>query len=66
MVENSDFDKNWIKPAGVSAIPTTFIIQNNKVLWQTLTSMINDEIIELLLKKEFSIEKANKINAKGK
>jgi len=58
--KGSDFEREWIKPAGVSAIPQTFIIKGNKLLWQTSPDMINERVIQMLIKGDFSIEKAKK------
>ena len=40
---DSDFDKKWLKAAGVSRIPATFVIQNNKLVWQTTPYMVNEK-----------------------
>ncbi|QDW24110.1 redoxin domain-containing protein [Pedobacter sp. KBS0701] len=58
--KGSDFEQEWIKPAGVSAIPETFVIKGNKLLWQTSPDMINEAVMEMLIKGDFSIEKAKK------
>lgn len=58
--KGSDFEREWIKPAGVNAIPQTFVIKGNKLLWQTSPDMINEAVIEMLIKGDFSIEKAKK------
>lgn len=62
--KETDFERNWIKPAGVSAIPQTFVIKNNVLLWQTSPDMITEEVLELLIKGDFSIDKAKKAAAK--
>ncbi len=64
--KNSDFHKNWIVPAGVFAIPQTFIIQNNKLVWQTYPTELNEEILQLLVDGKFTVEKAQAIAAKSK
>ncbi|WP_157274063.1 TlpA disulfide reductase family protein [Pedobacter sp. BAL39] len=56
--EGSDFDKKWVKAAGVTGIPQTFIIQNNKLVWQTHPSNLNDEVIQLLVDGKFTIDAA--------
>ena len=61
----SHFEKEWLKPAGVISIPQTFLIQDNKLLWQTTPNMLNEEVIQLLIDHKFSIEAAMKINEKG-
>lgn len=58
--KGSDFEQEWIKPAGVNAIPQTFIIKGNRLLWQTSPDMITEQVVEMLIKDSFSIEKAKK------
>lgn len=60
----SDFDEKWVKAAGVNAIPQTFIIQNNTLLWQTYPSMLNEEVLQLLVDGKFSVEAAEAIAKK--
>ena len=62
----SDFDKKWLKPAGISSIPQTFIIQNNTLVWMTYPSKLNEEILQLLVDGKFSIDAAEAINNKKK
>jgi len=57
--EGSDFDKKWVKAAGIRSIPTTFIIQNNKVVWITLPTSVNEDIIQLLVDGKFTIDAAS-------
>ncbi|KUJ60383.1 hypothetical protein AR687_18240 [Flavobacteriaceae bacterium CRH] len=64
--KNSDFHKNWVVPAGVFSIPQTFVIQNNKLVWQTYPSDLNEEILQLLVDGKFTVEKAQAIVAKNK
>jgi len=64
--KGSDFDKNWILPAGVFSIPQTFVIQNNKLVWQTFPRYLNEEILQLLVDGQFTVEKAEAIVAKNK
>ncbi len=61
--KGSAFEQEWIKPAGVNAIPQTFVIKGNKLLWQTSPDMITEPVIEMLIKGDFSIEKAKKSSA---
>ncbi|TFF37769.1 TlpA disulfide reductase family protein [Mucilaginibacter psychrotolerans] len=60
--EGSDFDQKWVKPAGVSAIPQTFVIQNNIILWQTHPALLNESVIQLLLDGKFTIEAAKALS----
>lgn len=64
--KNSDFYTNWILPAGVFSIPQTFVIQNNKLVWQTNPMDLNEEILQLLVDGKFTVEKAEAIAAKIK
>ncbi|MCD0466075.1 TlpA disulfide reductase family protein [Flavobacterium sp. ENC] len=64
--KNSDFHKNWIVPAGIFSIPQTFVIQNNKLVWQTYPADLNEEILQLLVDGQFTVEKAQAIAAKNK
>ena len=61
----SDFDNKWIRPAGVTGIPQTFIIQNNKLLWQTHPDRLNEAILQLLIDKKFTIEAAEILAGKN-
>jgi len=63
--KGSEFERDWIKPAGVSAIPQTFVIKGNKLLWQTSPDMINEKVLEMLIKGDFTIEKAKKATTDG-
>jgi thiol-disulfide isomerase/thioredoxin len=60
----SDFDKKWVQAAGVNAIPQTFVIQNNTLLWQITPYMLNEEVLQLLVDGKFSIEAAEAIAKK--
>jgi len=61
----SDFDKKWIEPAGVTGIPQTFIIQNNKLVWQTHPDKLNEAVLQLLVDKKFTIEAAEALAEKN-
>lgn len=60
--KGSDFDLRWIKAAGVSAIPQTFIIQDNKLLWQTMPYMLNEAVMKMLVNHTFTIDAAKAAN----
>jgi thiol-disulfide isomerase/thioredoxin len=62
--KGSDFDKKWCVPAGVSGIPATFVIQNNKLVWQTYPSKLSEEVLQLLIDGKFTEEAAEAIAAK--
>ena len=49
----SVFDKEWCTPAFVSGIPVTFVIQNNKLLWQTHPTKLTVEIVQSLIDGTF-------------
>lgn len=59
--KGSSFEKKWLNPAGVSSIPQTFIIQDNKLVWQTTPLSLNEEILQLLIDRKFSIKAAHDI-----
>jgi len=61
----SDFYKKWILPAGVTGIPQTFIIQNNKLVWQTHPDLLNEKVLQLLIDKKFTIEAAQALAEKN-
>ena len=61
----SDFDNKWIRPAGVMGIPQTFIIQNNKLVWQTHPDRLKEAILQLLIDKKFTIEAAEVLAEKN-
>jgi len=63
--KGSEFERDWIKPAGVSAIPQTFVIKNNVLLWQTSPDTINEPVLNMLIDGTFSIEKAKQVQAKN-
>ncbi|MCD0490527.1 TlpA family protein disulfide reductase [Pedobacter sp. MC2016-14] len=55
---NSDFNKKWVKAAAVSSIPQTFVIQHNKLVWQTHPFNLNEAVMQLLIEDKFSIDAA--------
>ena len=61
----SDFDKKWIEPAGVMGIPQTFIIQDNKLVWQTHPDKLNEAILQLLIDNKFTIDAAEALATKN-
>lgn len=61
----SDFDKKWIEPAGVMGIPQTFIIQDNKLVWQTHPEKLNEDILQLLIDNKFTIDAAEALATKN-
>jgi thiol-disulfide isomerase/thioredoxin len=63
--QGTDFDLKWIKAAGVDAIPQTFIIQNNILVWQTHPGMLNEEVLQLLVDGKFTIAAAKAIVQKN-
>lgn len=44
-----DFDKTWLKPAGINSIPTCLVIKNGKLLFKLHPNALNDEMIVGLL-----------------
>ncbi|WP_109608480.1 TlpA disulfide reductase family protein [Mucilaginibacter oryzae] len=61
----SDFDKKWIKPAAVSAIPQTYLIQNGKLMWVTTPDQINEQVLQLLVDGKFTMDAAKKLSKSG-
>lgn len=64
--KDSEFSLKWMKEAGVNGIPATFVIQNNKLVWLTNPMNITEDILELLLNKSFTIEKAKALDPRNK
>ena len=60
--QNNEFEQRWVKAAGISGIPQTFIIQGNKLLWQTTPYMLNDKVLQLLADHKFTISAAKALN----
>jgi len=56
-----DFDKSWIKPSGTFAIPRTFIVQNNTLVWITDPGHLNEVVLQLLVDHKFTVEAAEKL-----
>ena len=44
-----DFDKAWLKPAGINSIPKCLVIKDGKLLFILHPNALNDEMIEGLL-----------------
>jgi thiol-disulfide isomerase/thioredoxin len=63
--EGSDFDKKWLKLAGVTTIPQTFVIQNNILIWQTTPDMLNEQVIQLMLDGKFTKDAAKRLVGKN-
>ena len=64
--EGSDFDKKWMRLAGISAIPQTFVIQNNTLVWITHPTKLTKEVLQLLIDGKFTIQAAEALTNKGK
>ncbi|WP_442506766.1 TlpA disulfide reductase family protein [Novipirellula sp. SH528] len=47
--EGSAFETQWLKAAGVKAIPYAFIVRNGKLLLSTEASRLTDSLVETLL-----------------
>jgi thiol-disulfide isomerase/thioredoxin len=62
--KGSDFDNKWCLPAGVNGIPCTFVIQNNKLVWQTMPDKLSEEVLQLLVDGKFTEEEAETIAEK--
>lgn len=59
--DDSDFYNKWIKPAGITAIPQTFVIQNNKLAWHTDPMSLNEKVLQLLVDGKFTIDAAKAV-----
>jgi thiol-disulfide isomerase/thioredoxin len=66
----SDFEKEWLKAAGVSGIPHAFLVRDGKLLLKTHPARINDELIlaaleggDALAKIQESLKKAEEEQA---
>jgi thiol-disulfide isomerase/thioredoxin len=62
---SSDFSQKWLIPAGIEGIPESLVIQNNKVVWMAHPSSLTEEIMELLISGQFSLEKVKELQAKA-
>jgi thiol-disulfide isomerase/thioredoxin len=47
--KGSEFENQWLKPAGVKGIPHAFVVRNGKLVTSTHPSQLTDEIISALL-----------------
>ncbi len=54
----SDFEKEWLKPAGVKGIPHAFIVRDGKLVLTSHPSQLTDAVIESLLSGEEGAAKA--------
>jgi len=62
--QGNAFEQRWVKGAGVNGIPQTFIIQGNKLMWQTTPYMLNEKVLQLLVDHQFTIEAAKALVSK--
>ena len=58
----SDFSMIFMKAAGLSGIPQTFVIQDNKVVWMPDPSQLTEAAIQSLIDRKFSLEAAKKMD----
>ncbi|WP_442591904.1 TlpA disulfide reductase family protein [Pedobacter sp. AW31-3R] len=63
-MQGNDFEQGWVKGAGVNGIPQTFIIQGNRLMWQTTPYALNEKVLQLLVDHQFSIDAAKSLNMK--
>jgi thiol-disulfide isomerase/thioredoxin len=62
--KGSDFENEWLKPAGVRGIPRALIVRDGKLVLSTHPAQLKDAVIEALLSGgEGAAEAAEKINA---
>lgn len=60
--QEDDFSLKFMKTAGLSWIPQTFVIQDNKVVWMPNPEQLSEEAIQLLIDRKFNIEAAKKMD----
>lgn len=60
--QDNEFEQQWIKAAGISAIPQTIIIQGNKLMWQTTPYALNEKVLQLLVDHKFTIDAAKALH----
>jgi thiol-disulfide isomerase/thioredoxin/tetratricopeptide (TPR) repeat protein len=58
----SDFSMKFMKAAGFTSIPRTFVIQDNKVVWTPDPSQLTEAAIQSLIDHKFSLEAAKKMD----
>ena len=56
--KGSEFEKQWLKPAGVNGIPHAFVVRNGKLVTSTHPSQLTDKIINALLSGDTGAVKA--------
>lgn len=56
--KESEFESQWLKPAGVKGIPHAFVVRNGKLVTSTHPSQLTDEIISALLSGDAGAIKA--------
>ncbi|HWW40844.1 TlpA disulfide reductase family protein [Pedobacter sp.] len=60
--QESDFSLKFMKAAGLSGIPQTFVIQDNKVVWMPNPEQLSEEAIQLLIDRKFNLDAAKKMD----
>ncbi|WP_316818061.1 TlpA disulfide reductase family protein [Pedobacter nyackensis] len=60
--QESDFSLKFMKAAGQTSIPHTFVIQDNKVVWMPEPSELSEEALQLLIDRKFNIDAAKALN----
>ncbi len=60
--QESDFSLKFMKAAGISGIPHTFVIQDNKVVWMPNPTELSEEALQLLIDRKFNLEAAKALN----
>jgi thiol-disulfide isomerase/thioredoxin len=56
--KGSEFENQWLKPAGIKGIPHAFVVRNGKLVTTTHPSQLTDEIINALLSGDAGTTKA--------
>ncbi len=60
--DESDFAKKWLTPGHISAIPQTFVIHHNKIVWMTHPASLSERNLQLLVNNKFSIQAAEEMS----
>ena len=55
--KGSLFENQWLKPAGVNAIPHAFIVKNGKIVFTAHPAQLTDSVIEALFSEKGDMDK---------
>jgi thiol-disulfide isomerase/thioredoxin len=57
--KGSDFENQWLKPAGVTGIPRAFVVRNGKLEFTCHPSQLSESLVEQLLSGDEGAKKAS-------